>query len=128
MTTLAISFAPWLIRTSGRSRALFHKERLAILARRIPAADRRPRRYKRRPPAGYLLAGPILEAVEWPALQLLHSTPPWPDANRLAHQTIHEQTRQGSTDRDRETAKLLLRHTTADPRLRGRKGSQRLRA
>jgi hypothetical protein len=58
-------------------------------------------------------------------LQLLHSTPPWPDANRPAHETIHEQTRQGSTGRDRETAKLLLRHTTADSRLRGRKGSQR---
>jgi hypothetical protein len=107
----------------------FHKERLAVLARRIrAAAGRRPRRYRRRPPAGYLLVGPILEAVEWPGLQPLHSTPPWPDANRLAHETIHERTRQGSTGRDRGTAKLLLRHTTADSRLRGRKGSQRLRA
>src|SRR4029453_15844154 len=71
---------------------------------------------------------PILEAVAWPGLQLLHSTPPWPDANRLAHETIREQAGQGGTGRDREAAKLLLRHTTADPRLRGRKGSQRLRA
>ena len=106
----------------------FRKERLAILARRIPAAGRRPRRYRRRPAAGYLLAGPIVEAVEWPRLQLLHSTPPRPDANRLAHETIHEQTRQGSTGRDRETGKLLLRHTTADSRLRGEKDPQRLRA
>jgi hypothetical protein len=106
----------------------FHKERLAVLARRIPAAGRRPRRYRHRTPAGYLLAGPIVEAVEWPGLQPLHSTPPWPDANRLAHETIHEQTRQDSTGRDRETGKLLLRHTTADSRLRGEKDPQRLRA
>jgi hypothetical protein len=78
--------------------------------------------------AGYLLVGPILEAVEWPGRQPLHSTPPWLDANRLAHERIHEQTRQGSTGRDKETAKLLLRHTTVDPRLREEKALQRLRA
>src|SRR5215204_1099041 len=128
MTTLAISFAPGSSERREAHVLRFHKERLAVLARRIPAAGRRPRRYRRRPPAGSLLVGPILEAVEWPGLQPLHSTPPWPDANRLAHETIHEQTRQGRTGRDRETAKLLLRHTTADSRLPGRKGSQRLRA
>jgi hypothetical protein len=36
--------------------------------------------------------------------------------------------RQGGTGRERETAKLPLRHTTADSRLRDRKGLQRLRA
>jgi hypothetical protein len=40
---------------------------------------------------------------------------PSPAANRLAHQSIREQTRQGSTSRDRETAKLL-----AGPAKKGR--------
>jgi hypothetical protein len=50
------------------------------------------------------------------------------DANRLAHESIREQLRQAGTGRDRETAKGLLRHTTADLRLRGEKAPQRLRA
>jgi hypothetical protein len=51
-----------------------------------------------------------------------------PDAHEVAHETIHEQTRQAGTGRDRETAKLLLRHTTADLRLRDEKTLKRLRA
>jgi hypothetical protein len=51
-----------------------------------------------------------------------------PDAHQVAHETIHEQTRQAGTGRDRETAKLLLRHTTVDSRLRGEKDQRRLRA
>ena len=39
---------------------------------------------------------------------------PWPDANQLAHETIRERTTQDPTGQDGETAKLLLRHTTAD--------------
>jgi len=50
------------------------------------------------------------------------------DAHEFAHKTIHEQTRQAGTGRDRETAKLLLRHTTADVRLRDEKTLKRLRA
>jgi hypothetical protein len=57
---------------------------------------------------------PALETVEWPGRQLLHHKPPWPDANRLAHEIIREQTRQSGTDRDGETAKLLLRPTRGD--------------
>ena len=49
-------------------------------------------------------------------------------SNRLAHESIREQKRQGSTSRDRETAKHLLRVTTADLWLRDEKGLERLRA
>jgi hypothetical protein len=50
------------------------------------------------------------------------------DANRLAHESIREQTRQGGTRRDRETAMLLVRHMTADLPLRSEKALERLRA
>ena len=39
-----------------------------------------------------------------------------------------ERTTQDSTGQDGETAKVLLRHTSADSRLRDRKGTERLRA
>jgi hypothetical protein len=51
-----------------------------------------------------------------------------PDAHEVAHTTIHEPARHGSTSRDRESTKLLLRHTTADSRLRDEKALERLRA
>jgi hypothetical protein len=41
---------------------------------------------------------------------------------------MREQTTQGGTGWERKTAKRLLRHTTADSRLRGAKGRERLRA
>jgi hypothetical protein len=50
------------------------------------------------------------------------------DANRLAHEIIRDQLRQAGTGRDRETAKLLLKHTGMDWRLRGKKAVERLRA
>jgi len=43
------------------------------------------------------------------------------DAHGFAHESIREQTRPAGTGRDRDTAKRLLRHTTADLRLRGEK-------
>jgi hypothetical protein len=46
----------------------------------------------------------------------------------LLTKPIREQPRQAGTGRDRETAKLLLRHTPADSRLCGEKGMERLRA
>jgi hypothetical protein len=51
-----------------------------------------------------------------------------PDANRLAHEIIRGRTRRGSTGRDRETGKHLLRHATKDLQLRGETGLERLRA
>jgi hypothetical protein len=50
------------------------------------------------------------------------------DANRLAHESIRDQARQGGTRWDRETARLLLKQTGMDWRLRGEKGLERLRA
>ena len=50
----------------------------------------------------------------------------WPDANRLAHEMLREQ--RDGTVRDRVAAKLLLRRTTVDVRLRDEKGLERLRA
>src|SRR4029453_17701043 len=98
MTTLAISFAPWLIRTSGRSRA--PAQQGTPRGPRATDTGRRPPSQTVETPAARWVPArrPILEAVEWPGLQPLHSTSPWPDANRLAHETIHEQTRQGRTD------------------------------
>jgi hypothetical protein len=55
-------------------------------------------------------------------------TEPEPHAHELANGIVHEPARQGSTGRDKETEKLLLRHTTGDLRLRGERGSERLRA
>jgi hypothetical protein len=53
---------------------------------------------------------------------------PRPDANRLAHETIREQTRQAGTGQDRETAKPLVKHTPVDPRLVSETAVERLRA
>jgi hypothetical protein len=50
------------------------------------------------------------------------------DAHELANKTGREQMKQAGTGRDRELAKLLLRRTTVDLRLRGEKGLERLRA
>jgi hypothetical protein len=61
----------------------------------------------------------------------ISGTPPkplWPDANRLAHEMLREQRRRDGTGRDRVAAKLLLRRTTVDVRLRDEKGLERLRA
>jgi hypothetical protein len=66
--------------------------------------------------------------VEWPGLQILHGKPPWPDANRLAYESIREQTNKVVRAGIGETAKLLLRHTIVDLRLRGDKDLERLRA
>jgi hypothetical protein len=52
----------------------------------------------------------------------------WTPAARLAHKSIREPARQAGTGRDGETAKLLLKRTTVDLRLRDEKGLQRLRA
>jgi hypothetical protein len=73
-----------------------------------------------------MLVRPVLEAVQWPALELLHGKPAWPDANPLAHETIREQTREAGTGSRLEDSEALLKHTTADPRLRGKKGLERL--
>jgi hypothetical protein len=51
-----------------------------------------------------------------------------PDAHELANETVREPARQGSTARYMKAEKLLLRHTTVDPQLRGEKGRERLRA
>ena len=53
---------------------------------------------------------------------------PRPDANRVAHESIREQMKQGGTGWDRGTAKLLLGYTTTDLRLPGEKALERLRA
>ena len=55
-------------------------------------------------------------------------TGPEPGAHELANETVQDLTRQGSTGREREKEKLLLRHTTVDLRLRDENGPQRLRA
>jgi hypothetical protein len=72
-------------------------------------------------PLRHLLIRPVPEAVNCPSFQLLHGMPPWPDANRLAHESIREQTRQDGTGRDREAAKFLLRHTTGTNRCAARR-------
>jgi hypothetical protein len=78
------------------------------------------------------LGGRGLSAVEVataaPAAAAGRTLAPWPDANRVAHESIREQTKQGGTGRAREAAKLPLRDTTADLRLHGKKGLERLRA
>jgi hypothetical protein len=50
------------------------------------------------------------------------------DANRLAHEIIRELMRRAGWERAEEPAKLLLRRTTVDARLRGEKALERLRA
>jgi hypothetical protein len=54
--------------------------------------------------------------------------PPWPEANRLAHEMLREQRRRDGTGRDRMAAKPLLRRTTVDVWLRDEKCLERLRA
>jgi hypothetical protein len=49
------------------------------------------------------------------------------DANQLAHEIIRELMIRAGRERDEEPAKLLLRHTTVDVRLRGEKALERLR-
>jgi hypothetical protein len=51
-----------------------------------------------------------------------------PDAHELANETLRDLARPAGTGQVRKTAKLLLRHTTVDSRLRGAKGLERLRA
>jgi hypothetical protein len=51
-----------------------------------------------------------------------------PDAHEVANETVQELARQDRTGRDRQTEKLLLRHTTVDLRLHGEKALERLRA
>jgi hypothetical protein len=60
--------------------------------------------------------------------QILHDKPPWPDANRLAHETIREQMRQGGAGRDREMPRFLVRHTTANSRVHDERPLERWRA
>jgi hypothetical protein len=55
-------------------------------------------------PRRYLLVRPVLEAVEWPGLQLLHGSLLGQDANGLAHASIREQMRHGGTGQDRKVA------------------------
>jgi hypothetical protein len=50
------------------------------------------------------------------------------DANRLAHASLREQMRQGSTSRVRDTVKFLFRQAKRDLRLRGEMALERLRA
>jgi hypothetical protein len=71
---------------------------------------------------------PVEVAVPAPPVAAGRTGALWPDDNQFAHETIREQTRQGGTGPDRETRKLLLRHTTADSRLRDEKALERLRA
>jgi hypothetical protein len=51
-----------------------------------------------------------------------------PDAHEIAHETICDPARQGSTRQHRETAKPQLKHATVGLRLRGEKDAERLRA
>ena len=103
----------------------------AVRAVSVPLAWWRPWSHGGRPKRGVRAASGGLQPprLRPPGRPLQDPAGPGrPDANGLAHETIREQTRQAGTGRDRETAKPLLGHTTADLLLRGEKGLERLRA
>jgi hypothetical protein len=63
---------------------------------------------------GNLIVGPVPEAVKRPGLQLMPFKPHLPDANRLAHNTIHDHLRQAGTGKAQSSCSGTQQQTCGD--------------